>query len=143
GPGQGSEFVVQLPRASTDDMPGAADLTDPTLPLPRQRILVVDDNKDAANSLAMLLNLRGHDAFVAYDGLEALEKTQRLAPDIILMDLGMPRLDGVEAAKRLRAIPGGEKLKIMALTGWGAAQDRARTRAAGFDLHIVKPVDTD
>jgi two-component system, chemotaxis family, CheB/CheR fusion protein len=143
GPGLGSEFVVKLPLASTATVPHTANSNSEAIPLPRQRILVVDDNEDAANSLAMLLTLRGHDCFVAYDGLDAIDKVTRLAPDIVLMDLGMPRLDGIEATKRLRAIPGGEKLKIMALTGWGAAQDRARTRAAGFDLHLVKPVDTD
>ena len=143
GPGLGSEFVVKLPLASTATVSRTANSNSEAIPLPRQRILVVDDNEDAANSLAMLLTLRGHDCFVAYDGLDAIDKVTRLAPDIVLMDLGMPRLDGIEATKRLRAIPGGEKLKIMALTGWGAAQDRARTRAAGFDLHLVKPVDTD
>jgi CheY-like chemotaxis protein len=143
GPGRGSKFVVELPLASTTKSPRTPDSNGETFPLPRQRILVVDDNEDAANSLAMLLTLRGHDCVVAYDGLDAIDKAKRLAPDIVLMDLGMPRLDGIEATKRLRAIPGGEKFKIMALTGWGAAQDRARTRAAGFDLHLVKPVDTD
>jgi DNA-binding response OmpR family regulator len=102
---------------------------------------VADDNHDAANSLATLLTLRGHDVVIAYDGEDAIEKAKRFTPDIVMLDLGMPRLDGIETARRLRALPGGEKLRIMALTGWGKLEDRARTRAAGFDFHLVKPVD--
>ena len=141
GPGRGSEFVVRLPLAQTAGI-GEPALTPPEPPdARRRRILVVDDNHDAANSLATLLTLRGHDVYIAYDGEDAIEKAKRFTPDVVMMDLGMPRLDGIEATRRLRALPGGEKLKIMALTGWGQLEDRARTRAAGFDFHLVKPVD--
>jgi PAS domain S-box-containing protein len=141
GPGRGSEFVVQLPLAMTtgieEPVLAPAEPPDTT----RRRVLVVDDNHDAADSLATLLTLRGHDVVIAYDGEEAIEKAKRFTPDIVMMDLGMPRLDGIEAARRLRALAGGEKLKILALTGWGQLEDRARTRDAGFDFHLVKPLD--
>jgi CheY-like chemotaxis protein len=78
---------------------------------------------------------------LAYDGLDALEKVTAFGPEVVMMDLGMPRLDGVETAKRLRALPQGQHLKIIALTGWGQHEDRARTQAAGFDLHLVKPAE--
>jgi len=141
GPGQGSEFVVRLPLAETVGIrkPSLTPADPPNAT--RRRVLVVDDNHDAADSLATVLTLRGHDVYIAYDGEDAIEKAKRLTPEVVIMDLGMPRLDGIEATRRLRALPGGEKLKIMALTGWGQLEDRARTHAAGFDFHLVKPVD--
>jgi CheY-like chemotaxis protein len=111
--------------------------------LPRRRVLVVDDNVDAAATLAQLVALLGHDAALAFDGLQALEMARTTAPEIVLLDLGMPHLDGIETAKRLRAAPGGSDLYIAAVTGWGQESDRERTRAAGFDLHLVKPIDID
>jgi CheY-like chemotaxis protein len=106
-----------------------------------QRILVVDDNVDAAESLAMLLRLEGHEVATAHDGGEAVATTATFKPDIILLDLGMPELDGYSAARLIRQQPGGAEILLIALTGWGQDDDRRRTEAAGFDAHVVKPVD--
>lgn len=127
---------VLAPSTLDGDAPRAADPA-------RRRVLVVDDNVDAAATLAQLVQLLGHDTAVAFDGLQALEIARTVRPDIVLLDLGMPRLDGIETAKRLRAAPGGAAVYIAAVTGWGQEGDRARTRDAGFDLHLVKPVDID
>jgi two-component system CheB/CheR fusion protein len=101
---------------------------------------VVDDNRDAADSLAMLLRLKGHDVVVAYDGPSALTAVT-FGPDLVLLDLGMPGMDGYEVARRLRQLPEGRGCLLAALTGWGQEEDRRRTREAGFDRHLVKPVD--
>jgi CheY-like chemotaxis protein len=106
-----------------------------------QRILVVDDNVDAARSLAMLLRSLGHETRVVHDGAEALRAVPEYRPQIVLLDIGMPGLDGYEVARRLRAMDGGEALRIVAVTGWGQEADREKSRAAGFDLHLVKPVE--
>jgi PAS domain S-box-containing protein len=146
GPGQGSQFTVRLPlcRPSSAHAESASQGIPSAASNGRQRrILIVDDNVDAATSLAMLLTMRGHDVIVAHDGLEAIEKTQRFAPEIVMMDLGMPKLDGIEAARRLRALPGGSAFRLVALTGWGQETDRERTRQAGFDAHLVKPADPE
>jgi CheY-like chemotaxis protein len=104
---------------------------------------VVDDNTDAAASLALLLQMEGHTVRTAADGVEAIEQFQTFHPDIVFMDLGMPRLDGVEAARRIRALPQGGHVRIVALTGWGQEADRQRTRDAGMDHHLVKPVSLE
>jgi CheY-like chemotaxis protein len=103
--------------------------------------LVVDDNQDAGNSLAMLLRLQGHEVRVAYSGVAALEMTQDYRPDVVILDIGMPGMDGYEVARRLRQRPGLEKVVLAALTGWGQQQDRRRTAEAGFNHHLVKPPD--
>jgi PAS domain S-box-containing protein len=146
GPGRGSLFTVRLPLCR----PPFAQPTSASQVMPHaasedrsRRILVVDDNVDAATSLAMLLSMRGHEVILAHDGLEAIEKAQSFAPEIIMMDIGMPKLDGTEAARRLRALPGGSDLRLVALTGWGQETDRERTRQAGFDMHLVKPADPE
>jgi PAS domain S-box-containing protein len=144
GPGQGSQFTVRLPLvvqvAASDgqysDLGHTQDGNER-----RRKVLVVDDNIDAATSLATLLTMRGHDVIVAHNGLEAIEKTRSFTPEVVLMDLGMPHLDGIETARRLRSLPSGEQLRLIAITGWGQDEDRARTRAAGFDTHLVKPAD--
>ena len=141
GPGHGSTFTVELPLAKSPGERLQAPPSSVPSQLPRRRILVVDDNRDAAHALATLLTLRGQDVVLAFDGLEAIDKAERSRPEIVLMDLGMPTLDGIEATRRLRAVAGGETLKIVALTGWGQLGDLDRTRSAGFDLHLVKPVD--
>jgi CheY-like chemotaxis protein len=105
-------------------------------------VLIVDDNEDAAASLAEFLDLEGHQTWIAHDGLKAIEVAKATELDLILMDLGMPGLDGIETATRIRALPGGERLRMAALTGWGQESDRVRTREAGFDWHLVKPVNT-
>jgi CheY-like chemotaxis protein len=103
--------------------------------------LVVDDNQDAANSLAMLLRLQGHEVCVAYRGMAALEMTKTYSPDLVFLDIGMPAMDGYEVARRLRQQPGLEKVVLAALTGWGQQEDRRRTAEAGFNHHLVKPPD--
>ncbi len=144
GVGQGSEFVVHLPIQS-EPLPAPfqqpSDLEPATAV--RRHILVVDDNLDAARSLATLLKLSGHEVHTANDGLEAVEASATLRPDVILLDIGLPRLDGYEAARRIREQRRGEGLKLVALTGWGQEEDRRRSEEAGFDAHLVKPVDVD
>lgn len=105
-----------------------------------RRVLVVDDNADAADSLAMLLQVRGDDVRVAYDGEEALFAEQEFMPDVLLLDIGMPKLSGYEVARRVRDARGRGVL-IVAITGWGQEDDRQRAREAGFDHHFTKPVD--
>ena len=107
-----------------------------------RRILVVDDNADAADSLGMLLQVRGDEVRVAYDGLEALALAREFEPEIVLLDIGMPKLSGYDVARQLRAARGGSVL-IVAITGWGQEDDRQRARESGFDHHFTKPVDFD
>ena len=144
GTGQGSEFVVRLPTAAEAPPPGPAATTaataEPTAAAPR-RILVVDDHRDSAESLAMLLELHGHEAHQAHDGPEAVEAATRLRPDVILLDIGLPTLNGYETARRIRERLEGKRLLLVALTGWGQEEDRRRSEEAGFDAHLVKPVD--
>jgi PAS domain S-box-containing protein len=144
GPGKGSEFVVRLPAAPAappeengrrEDRP-AADRRPP-----RRRILVVDDNADVAESLALMLRLDGQDVRVARDGPAALEAARAEPPEVVFLDIGMPGMDGCEAARRLRQLPGVENALLVALTGWGQEEDRRRTAEAGFDHHLVKPVE--
>jgi CheY-like chemotaxis protein len=104
------------------------------------RILVADDNSDAAETLATLLRMDGHEVSVAANGMEAVDCASRLSPDLALLDLGMPVMSGVEAARQIRLRPEGARIRLVALTGWGQPSDRDRTRQAGFDMHLVKPV---
>jgi signal transduction histidine kinase/CheY-like chemotaxis protein len=140
GPGRGSEFVVRLPAPA-----GPAPASRPAgngdgYPRGKCRVLVADDNHDAADSLALMLRLRGHDTRTAHDGQEAVEAAGQFRPDVALLDLGMPRLNGFDAARRLRAEPWGATLLLVALTGWGQDEDRRRAAEAGFDHHLTKPV---
>jgi CheY-like chemotaxis protein len=105
------------------------------------RILVADDNEDAAQSLATLLEAVGHEVATAYDGLDAVESAAALRPDVVVLDIGMPTLDGYEAARRIRAGLGGSGMLLIALTGWGQPGDQRQAAAAGFNLHLTKPVD--
>ena len=107
----------------------------------RQRILVVDDNRDAALSLTMLLKILGSEVETALDGQTALQVAETFRPTVVLMDLGMPGMSGYDVAKRMRALPQFEGVTLVALTGWGQDEDRLRTRDAGFDHHLVKPVN--
>ena len=104
-------------------------------------MLVVDDNRDAAESLAMLLRTTGADVHVAHDGPAALEEFELREPHVVLLDIGMPDMDGYEVARRLREISNPQRVALVALTGWGQDEDRQRVREAGFDHHLVKPVD--
>ncbi|HUQ12170.1 MAG TPA: PAS domain S-box protein [Steroidobacteraceae bacterium] len=139
GVGKGSEFAVLLPILS---MMPALDATAPeSRPAAPRRVLVVDDNEDAAESLAMLLGLNGNETHLAHDGEAALAAAEKYRPDLILLDIGMPRMNGHEVCRRLRLEPWGRDLKVIAVTGWGQEQDRHKTEEAGFDGHLVKPVD--
>jgi len=143
GLGRGSQFVVRLPIVS----PQAHELEVPKsasgFPVPKRRILVVDDNADSALSLAMLLRCDGHETHTAADGLEAVQSAQALCPDVVLLDIGLPKLNGYEACHRIREASWGEDMVLVALTGWGQDADRAKSKAAGFDYHLVKPVDLE
>jgi CheY-like chemotaxis protein len=141
GPGRGSQFVVRLPILAGNPAgqpPSVVDGQPATVP---RRILVVDDNQDSAQSLAMLLKLTGHETRVAYDGLGAVEAAQSFRPDLVLLDLGLPKLSGFEACRQIRDQTWGKRTMMVALTGWGQEEDRCRSRDAGFDDHLVKPVD--
>ena len=108
-----------------------------------RRVLIVDDSEDGAESLAMLLEFGGHETYKAHDGIAALEAAERLRPDAVLLDIGLPRMNGYEVGRRIRQTPWGKQLTLVALTGWGQDEDRDRSRDAGFDAHMVKPVDLD
>ena len=142
GPNQGSEFVVRLPllisppnkKLAGRDGPGAKRLS-------HGRILVVDDNRDSADSLAMLLRFKGNDIRTAHDGVEALEVAEMFHPEIVLLDIGLPKLNGYDVARRIRQQPWGRDVLLIALTGWGKEEDRRLSQEAGFNFHLVKPVD--
>jgi two-component system CheB/CheR fusion protein len=140
GLGQGCELVVRLPILAEEPEPLAPAAGDPAPTAPR-RILVVDDNRDTAESLALLLELAGPETHTPIDGAEAVEAAAAFRPDIILLDIGLPKLNGYEAARQIRKQQGGKSLALVALTGWGQAEDRRRSEEAGFDAHLVKPVD--
>ena len=144
GPGEGSDFVVRLPMLDAAPQTVARPLprrdeAKPTCPV--RRILVVDDNEDAAESLAMLLRRDGSEVRTVYDGLEAVAAAQSFEPEVVLLDIGLPSLDGYDAARRIRQQPRGKSMTLIAVTGWGQEHDRRRSREAGFDAHLVKPVD--
>ncbi|SFC64072.1 ATP-binding protein [Massilia yuzhufengensis] len=147
GPGQGSSFTIRLPRAleTATEAPAPAGMAGNAAPSgqPGLRVLVADDNVDAADTLAFLLREKGHEVRVAYDGEEAVQAGAVFIPELAFLDLGMPRMDGYGAARALRALPGLGNLGLVALTGWGAQEDRARTHAAGFDHHLLKPASPE
>ena len=136
--GGGSTFRVRLPLADEAARPGTADA--PTAGRAARRVLVVDDNADGAESLAMMLGLLGDEVRTAHDGDEAITAAERFRPEVILMDIGMPRLNGLDATRHIRKEGWGRGIRIIALTGWGQDGDRERSRAAGCDGHLVKPV---
>jgi signal transduction histidine kinase len=145
GAGTGSEFVICLPLLAetavrTEAENDAQHIDVPAIP---RRILVADDNADALESLATVLRLRGHEVFSASNGAIALETAGRHVPEVALLDIGMPLLDGYEVARRIRAQEWGKAMTLVALTGWGQDADRRRSREAGFDTHLVKPLDLD
>jgi PAS domain S-box-containing protein len=143
GSGQGSEFVVRLPLVSIPQKGVNTVASRCSSRSVRRRVLVVDDNKDAAETLGALLRLRGHEVQVAFDGATALAAARASRPDFILLDLGMPGMDGYEVAQQLREQPALRHTVLVALTGWGQEDDRRRSQAAGFDFHMVKPVEPD
>jgi PAS domain S-box-containing protein len=143
GVGRGSRFVVRLPvmtgAVEAVPVPPAA----APAPAVARRVLIVDDNEDGAESLAMMLQLGGHETHTAHDGLDAVAAAERLRPHAVLLDIGLPGLNGYEVCRRIRENPWGKDLVLVAVTGWGQEADRARSRDAGFDAHIVKPVDPE
>jgi signal transduction histidine kinase/ActR/RegA family two-component response regulator len=144
GAGAGSTFVMRLPSLSdvSDAAPAARPASDPmTMSGTGKRVLVADDNRDCATSLATCLELMGHDVAIAYGGEEALDAASQCMPQAMLLDLSMPGVGGLEVARRIRQQPWGEQVLLIALTGWGRESDRSRSKEAGFDLHLVKPVD--
>ncbi|MGH8139017.1 MAG: response regulator [Steroidobacteraceae bacterium] len=157
GDGLGSEFVIHLPilvdsadaavsssaAAAAQSAGEATAVSADEAPQIRRRILVADDNSDALESLATLLELGGHEVFSAANGALALESAERHLPEVALLDIGMPKLDGYEVARRIRAQPWGRRITLVALTGWGQDSDRRRSGEAGFDSHLVKPLDLE
>jgi PAS domain S-box-containing protein len=140
GPGTGATFVVRLPvaPAGTAVIPLAHPVP---LPVAGRRVLIADDNRDAAESMALILRMMGNDVRTANDGKEAVETAERFAPDVVLLDIGMPLLNGYDAARRIRAAGWGKELLLVALTGWGQDDDKKRAADAGFDLHFTKPLE--
>jgi PAS domain S-box-containing protein len=139
GLGQGSHLSIRLPLI---DPPGVQPDQPAKFTAARQRILIVDDNQDAADSLALLLQLDGHETQVVYGSKAALELAQSYHPDVVLLDIGLPEMNGYEVARRLRGLAGLERVRLIALTGYGQAEDQARAQAAGFDDHLMKPVES-
>jgi PAS domain S-box-containing protein len=142
GPGRGSEFTVRIPLATragerAERPPHVAEGVGGA----RRRVLVVDDNDDAAATLGMMLELWGNEVRTAHDGLVGVEQAEQFRPDVILLDIGLPMIDGYETCRRIRRQPWAKDVVIVALTGWGQDEDRRRSREAGFDHHLVKPVD--
>jgi CheY-like chemotaxis protein/two-component sensor histidine kinase len=142
GADKGSEFIVRLPVA---EVPVAQPGSQPDRVIAdaagNVRILVVDDLRDAADSMAMMLETMGHDVRTAYDGLEAVQNAATFQPNIILLDIGLPRMNGYEVARRIRDEPWGGNVALVALTGWGQDADKRQSLEAGFDHHLTKPVD--
>ena len=143
GPGEGSRFTIRLPLAvavAANAEPARVDLP---VRRPRRRILVVDDNRDSADSMLLLLRALGHEVRACYHGEDALVLAPRFRPDLVLLDIGLPGIDGYEVARRLRETREGAELVLAAMSGFGREADRRRAREAGFDHHLVKPVDPD
>ncbi len=143
GAGLGSEFVVRLPLPTDTSLPDQAAVASFDRPALPHRILVVDDDEDSAESLATLLEVTGNETVSAHDGLEAVEAAERFRPEVVLLDIGLPVLNGYEAARRIRRQPWGKHMVLVALTGWGQDGDRRKSKEAGFDEHMVKPLDYD
>jgi len=143
GIGRGSEFVVRLPLVGVKYQ--SADSIDwPVVRDPQaMSIVVADDNHESADSMALFLQMQGHDVRTVYDGRACVEAVAERTPDVVLLDLGMPVLDGFEACQQIRSMPGGDRIAVLATTGWGSEADRMRSQQCGFDAHLVKPVDPE
>jgi PAS domain S-box-containing protein len=141
GLGRGSEFIVRMPAVDANAVATRRDISASNGHQPPRKILVVDDNADAAESLTALLKISGHDTRMAHDGQAAVEEARQFLPDVVFLDIGMPTLDGHETAKLIRQQPWGKDVVLVALTGWGQSEDRRRSKDAGFDHHLVKPAD--
>jgi CheY-like chemotaxis protein len=146
GPGRGSRFIVTLPASGGDTPDATPHTTGSDTPADAHQplhVLVVDDNRDAADTLQSLFQLEGYAASVAYGGAQALAAVDMAWPQLVVMDLGMPDMDGYAAARQIRQRAQGRDVLLIALTGWGQGEARARTEQAGFDHHLTKPVDFD
>lgn len=144
GEGQGSEFIVRLPVVAAPPSAGDRSVATPEIAAERRRrILVADDNTDAAESLQVLLSMKGHDVRTVHDGVDAVHVAETFDPDVIVLDIGMPRLNGYDAARHIRAAAWGRRAVLIAMTGWGDQAHRTETVSAGFNHHLVKPVDID
>ena len=143
GEGQGSEFIVRLPILNRPVVAEESSSRLASDPQAQRRVLIVDDNLDSAESLAMLLEITGNKTYMAHDGLEALEQIEKYRPEVVLLDIGLPRVDGHEVCRRVREKSWGKDIVVIALTGWGQDDDRRKSEEAGFNGHLVKPVDYD
>lgn len=141
GIGKGSSFVVRLPVAQDESVQEKQRPRNSATSVSKWRILVVDDNRDGASSLAMLLTVMGHDTRIAHDGVEGVELAEAFRPDLIVLDIGLPKMNGLDACRRIRERPWAKNVVIVAATGWGQEEDRRRSEAADFDHHLVKPID--
>ena len=142
GSGQGSEFIVTLPRRTLNStLEGPAPVTG--APSVRRRVLIADDNRDAADSLAMLLRMEGHDVIVVHDGRQAVATIDSFRPEFAVLDIGMPELNGYEVARQVRQGPLGTLITLIAVTGWGQVSDKERATAAGFNVHLTKPIELE
>jgi CheY-like chemotaxis protein len=144
GIGKGATFTVRLPIPDLTSSENSKSLHSNFVletPGQKRRILVADDNRDVVESFQMMLRILGHEVQIALDGLEAIEKAETFRPDVMVLDVGMPMLDGYETATRIRQLPWGRDVVLIAVTGWGNEKDKLKSAAAGFNLHLVKPVD--
>jgi CheY-like chemotaxis protein len=141
GVGKGSEFTVRVPITFGPAKGGSPLTSDEPTAGPRRRILVVDDNRDGADSLAMMLRILGNKVQTAYDGLVAVQMAEGFKPDVVLLDIGLPKMDGHEVCRRIRQQAWGMGMVLIAVTGWGQDEDKRRSQEAGFNFHMVKPVD--
>jgi PAS domain S-box-containing protein len=142
GPGKGSEFVVRLPLSAAPAAPAPAPPAMPEAGSPR-RIMVVDDNRDSARTLTRLLEVLGHDVRVAHDGVQAIDQAELFRPEVILLDIGLPEMDGLQVTRTLRSRPEFDRTVLVAVTGYGTSEDRQASLQAGFNAHLVKPVDLE
>jgi CheY-like chemotaxis protein len=141
GPGRGSQFLVRFPLSKA-----AAEVDHPPVmatPRVRSRAVIIDDNRDAATTMSMFVEELGGSAVTAHDGASGLAAIETFHPDIVFMDIGMPGLDGYEVCRRIRQMPSQQHVVLVAVTGWGQAQDKRRALDVGFDAHLTKPVDPD
>ena len=143
GPGKGSTFVIALPLSQIETAPPRPEVEQPSAVASALHILLVEDNLDAAESMTLLLRAKGHDVTVVHDGHDALATARGMSPDVILLDIGLPGMDGFQLAAALRAMPETSRSHLIAVSGYGQEKDRVRSAQAGFDLHLVKPVDPD
>ena len=141
GSGRGSEFTVRVPAAEPPVEPKTTRIDADSSAGTARRVLIVEDNSDAREALTMLLEESGHDVRAAADGMEALSQAEQFTPDVVLLDIGLPGLDGYAVARQLRASPRSADALLVAITGYGQPEDRALARAAGFDYHLLKPVE--